>query len=140
MKTISWDECFMTMAETVSMRSKDMTTKVGVIIVSEEKNHVAIGYNGFPTGMSENQSRWDNKNSYVVHAELNAVINAKADLTGWTVYTTMFPCTECTKMLLQTGVSRVVYKDRSSASVEDSWKFSKVLLEEMGISVERFTK
>ena len=130
----------MTMAETVSMRSKDMTTKVGVIIVSEEKNHVAIGYNGFPTGMSENQSRWDNKNSYVVHAELNAVINAKADLTGWTVYTTMFPCTECTKMLLQTGVSRVVYKDRSSASVEDSWKFSKVLLEEMGISVERFTK
>ncbi|MBT5188204.1 MAG: dCMP deaminase family protein [Kordiimonadaceae bacterium] len=140
MKTISWDECFMTMAETVSMRSKDMTTKVGVIIVSEEKNHVAIGYNGFPTGMSENQSRWDNKSSYVVHAELNAVINAKTDISGWTVYTTMFPCTECTKMLLQTGVSRVVYKDRSSASVEDSWKFSKVLLEEMGISVERFTK
>jgi len=130
----------MTMAETVSMRSKDMTTKVGVIIVSEEKNHVAIGYNGFPTGMSENQSRWDNKSSYVVHAELNAVINAKTDISGWTVYTTMFPCTECTKMLLQTGVSRVVYKDRSSASVEDSWKFSKVLLEEMGISVERFTK
>lgn len=130
----------MTMAETVSMRSKDVSTKVGVIIVSGDKNHVAIGYNGFPTGMSEEASRWDDKSRYVVHAELNAVINAKTDISGWTVYTTMFPCTECTKILLQTGVSRIVYKSRSSASVEDSWKFSKELLEEMGIIVERFNK
>ncbi len=140
MQAISWDTCFMNMAEAVSMRSKDASTKVGVVIVSREKNHIAIGYNGFPAGMNEGLSRWEDKNRYVVHAELNAVINAKADLSGWTVYTTMFPCPECTKMLLQTGVSRVVYKDRSSASVGDSWELSKALMEEMGISVERFNK
>jgi dCMP deaminase len=134
---ISWDECFMLMAETVALRSKDPSTKVGAVLVSEDKSRVAIGYNGFPSGMPEGKDRWENKHRYVVHAELNAVINAKTDLSKWTLYTTMFPCSECTKLLLQTGISRVVYKDIKSDSVGSSWELSTSLLEEMDIKVER---
>ena len=137
MPSRSWDQCFMSMAESVSMRSKDPTTKVGAVLVSSDRNRVSVGYNGFPAGLDETEQRWGDKHSYVVHAEINAILNARCDLRGYTLYTTMFPCIECTKLILQAGVSRIVYKDFSSKSVEATLSLSEELFKEMSVSVER---
>ena len=134
---ISWDQCFMHMAETVSRRSKDPNTKVGAVIVSPGNNIVHIGYNGFPSGLEETRERWDDKHSYVVHAEMNAVLNAKCDLDGWTLYTTMFPCCECIKLILQTGIEKIVYNSESSRMLSGTIEQSKSLLKEMSVKIVR---
>jgi len=129
----------MGMAETVARRSKDPRTKVGAVIVSEDKTDISSAYNGFPTGMTETDSRWEDKYQYVIHAELNAILNAKKDLRGWTLYCTMFPCRECTKVILQTGIKRVVYLQAHSASVIGTIDGSKGLFAERGVKVEQFS-
>ena len=127
----------MQMADVVSQRSKDPNTKVGAVLVCPERDRVATGYNGFPAGLEETQERWDDKYRYVVHAEMNAILNARCDLREWTLYTTMFPCCDCTKMLLQTGISRIVYRDTHSNSVGDSLDKSISLFREMDVTIER---
>lgn len=135
---ISWDEMFMQMAETVAKRSKDPRTQVGAVLVSPGNNRVAIGYNGFPKGIEETPERWEDKYSYVVHAEENAILNAKCDLEGWTLYVTLFPCTSCTNKILQAGISRIVYANNESRSLDtDSIQRSLQLFKEMGIEVEQ---
>lgn len=136
---MNWDETFMEMALVVSKRSKDPRRQVGAVLVSPKKNHVAIGYNGFPRGIEETNERWDDKYKYVVHAEENAILNAKCDLEDWTLYVTLFPCTSCTNKILQSGVSRIVYLDTNSKSLnDDSINLSLELFEEMDIKIERF--
>jgi len=134
---VSWDDCFMDMAETVSKRSKDPSTQVGAVLVSQDNNRVSVGYNGFPAGLEETKERWSDKHSYVVHAEMNAVLNARGDLRGYTLYTTMFPCINCTKLILQAGISRIVYKDLCSKSIEATVHLSEELFKEMDVSIER---
>ena len=115
---ISWDEYFMGIAVLSAMRSKDPSTQVGACIVDERKRIVSMGYNGFPEGISDDDFPWDrdkpdpldNKYMYVVHAELNAILNAKADLKGCTIYASLFPCNECAKAIIQSGIRRVVYQ------------------------------
>lgn len=113
---ISWDEYFMGVAIMSARRSKDPVTQVGACIVNDRKRIVGIGYNGFPRGVDDDNFPWD-KNStwldskypYVVHAEPNAILNSTVSLENSTLYVTLFPCNECAKLIIQSGIKEVVY-------------------------------
>ncbi|MDA0709964.1 MAG: dCMP deaminase family protein [bacterium] len=114
---LSWDEYFMGVALLSAQRSKDPSTQVGACIINERKKIVGIGYNGLPLGCDDDVFPWDRegdfldtKYPYVCHAELNAVLNKiSADLDKCTVYVTLFPCNECAKVLIQSGILEVIY-------------------------------
>jgi len=117
---LSWDDYFMSVAFLSSMRSKDPSTQVGACIVNAEKRIVGIGYNGFPKNCSDDELPWaresesgnelDTKYPYVCHAELNAILNKNsADVQGCSIYVGLFPCNECAKMIIQSGIQEVVY-------------------------------
>lgn len=111
---------YMSMANLISKRSKDPNTQVGAVIVSDQDRILSVGYNGFPNGCHDDSFPWekgtpseyDSKYPYVVHAELNAILNFRGDnkaLENSTLYVTLFPCHECAKAIIQCGISRVVY-------------------------------
>ena len=114
---ISWDEYFMGVAMLASRRSKDPNTQVGACIVSGDNIILSTGYNGFPIGCSDDEYPWDRegeegqtKYPYVVHAELNAILNASGkSLKGARLYVDLFPCNECAKAIIQSGIREVVY-------------------------------
>ena len=115
---ISWDEYFMGVAMLAARRSKDPNTQVGACIVSEDNIIISTGYNGMPKGCSDDEFPWDRKGEneaatkypYVVHAELNAILNANGrDLRGSRIYVALFPCNECAKAIIQSGISEVIY-------------------------------
>ena len=114
---ISWDEYFMGVAQLAAERSKDPSTQVGACIVDGEKRILSTGYNGFPHGCSDDEFPWNRdeakgytKYQYVVHAELNAILNASGkSLAGSTLYVGLFPCNECAKAIIQAGVKEVIY-------------------------------
>ena len=112
---ISWDEYFMGVAKLAARRSKDPSTQVGACIVSPENIIISTGYNGMPKGCSDDAFPWgregaETKYPYVVHAELNAILNANGrDLRDSRVYVALFPCNECAKAIIQSGVKEVVY-------------------------------
>ena len=118
---LSWDEMFMGLALLSQERSKDPSTQTGACIVGEDKRIISIGYNGATRGMSDDLFPWDSKgeetndiknikNTWVVHAERNAILNSHGvDLNGTTLYVTFFPCHECAKSIIQAGIKKVVY-------------------------------
>lgn len=137
---ISWDEYFMGVAILSSMRSKDPNTQVGACIVNKDRRIVGVGYNGFPTGCSDDELPWDRegpwidtKYPYVCHAELNAILNSiGGNLQGCTLYVALFPCNECAKAIIQAGIKKIVYlSDKYSGS--DSTKASKRMLAQAGV-------
>ena len=115
---ISWDEYFMGIAMLAAKRSKDPNTQVGACIVSEDNIIISTGYNGMPKGCSDDEFPWDRKGEneaatkypYVVHAELNAILNANGrDLRSSRIYVALFPCNECAKAIIQSGIKEVMY-------------------------------
>jgi dCMP deaminase len=115
---ISWSDYFMGIAILSAHRSKDPNSQVGACIVNADNKIVGIGYNGFPIGCSDDELSWareadrflDTKYPYVCHAELNAILNKNtADLKGCRIYVTLFPCNECAKLIIQCGITRVIY-------------------------------
>ncbi|CAM9625499.1 unnamed protein product [Pylaiella littoralis] len=113
-----WDDYFMSVAFLSAMRSKDPSTQVGACIVNEDRRIVGIGYNGFPMGCSDDDLPWarqagdelDTKYPYVCHAEMNAILNKNsADVKGCLIYVALFPCNECAKLIIQSGIREVVY-------------------------------
>ena len=116
---INWDEYFMGMAVLSALRSKDPNTKVGACIADSEHKVVSIGYNGMPRYINDEDLTWnkgeglDSKYLYVCHAEFNAILNTRdgTALKGCTLYVTLFPCNECAKAIIQTGIKEVVYLD-----------------------------
>ena len=114
---INWDEYFMGLAALSALRSKDPNTQIGACIVNEDKRIIGIGYNGFPIGIHDKSLPWKNKDKdvnktkypYVVHAELNAILNATRPTKGATLYTCLFPCNECVKAIIQSGIKEIVY-------------------------------
>ncbi|MGL5710262.1 MAG: deoxycytidylate deaminase [Cetobacterium sp.] len=113
---IDWDEYFMGVAILSAKRSKDPGTQVGACIVTPDKRIVGVGYNGFPAGCSDDEFPWDrdgdflnSKYAYVCHAELNAILNSTKTLKGCTIYVDLFPCNECAKSIIQSGISEIVY-------------------------------
>ena len=112
---ITWDEYFMGVAMLAARRSKDPNTQVGACIVSDDNIIISTGYNGMPKGCSDDEYSWeregaDTKYPYVVHAELNAILNANGrDLRGSRLFVALFPCNECAKAIIQSGVKEVLY-------------------------------
>ena len=114
---ISWDEYFMGIAALSAKRSKDPSTQVGACIVNDGNKIMSVGYNGFPMGCDDDIFPWERtgeeletKYPYVCHAELNAILNNRgANLEGCRIYVTLFPCNECAKAIIQSGIKEVVY-------------------------------
>lgn len=128
---INWDAYFMGIALLSSNRSKDPSTAVGACIVSNDNKILSVGYNGMPHGCSDDEFPWerngdplDTKYLYVCHAELNAILNySGTNMQGSKLYTTLFPCNECTKAIIQSGIKEIIYlsdKYSDSASVRAS--------------------
>lgn len=121
---ISWDEYFMGIAALSAKRSKDPNTQVGACIVNDSRRIMSVGYNGFPTGCNDDLFPWDRageeletKYPYVCHAELNAILNHRGtSLEGCRIYVTLFPCNECAKAIIQSGIKEVVYLSDKYAS------------------------
>ncbi|MCH4019846.1 MAG: dCMP deaminase family protein [Erysipelotrichaceae bacterium] len=114
---LTWDEYFMGLAHLSALRSKDPNTQVGAAIVDENHRVVSVGYNGMPKGCSDDVFPWSRegailqtKYAFVVHAELNAILNSKYPVSGCTLYVSLFPCNECAKAIIQAGIRRIVYE------------------------------
>ncbi|MBQ7954472.1 MAG: dCMP deaminase family protein [Lachnospiraceae bacterium] len=114
---ITWDEYFMGIAHLAGMRSKDPNTQVGACIVSRDNKILSMGYNGFPKGCSDDEFPWDRegdvletKYPFVTHSELNAILNYRGgSLEGTKLYVSLFPCNECAKAIIQSGITEIVY-------------------------------
>jgi dCMP deaminase len=116
---ISWDEYFMGIALLSTFRSKDPSTQVGAVIVDNDNKIVSVGYNGMPIGMDDDALPWEHgeglqsKYLYVCHAEFNAILNTRngSALKGCKLYVTLFPCNECAKAIIQSGITEIIYAD-----------------------------
>ena len=141
---ISWDEYFMGIALLSAQRSKDSNTQVGACIVSDENKILSVGYNGMPTGCCDDEMPWgrdgeklDTKYPFVCHAELNAILNSGSSLRGSRVYVTLFPCNECAKAIIQSGIKEVIYLSDKYAD-SDETKASKKMFGMVGISCRQY--
>ncbi|MCX4364951.1 MAG: deaminase [Bacilli bacterium] len=150
---LSWDEYFMGCAILSSMRSKDPSNQIGACIVDETtKKILSIGYNGLTCGMDDNLFDWESsgektgilknvKDFYVVHAERNAILNYSGnskDLRGSTLYITWFPCTECTKEIIQVGIKKIVYLRMFSKP--EQVEISNIMLKAANVEVAKFNE
>ncbi len=143
---LSWDDYFMGIALLSAMRSKDPGTQVGACIVNSHNKVVGVGYNGFPTGISDDLFPWDREGNfletkypYICHAELNAVINKiSADLYSCRIYVALFPCNECAKVIIQSGITEVIYLSDKYADT-DAVKASKLLFDHAGVSYRQLS-
>lgn len=145
MDRVTWDEYFMTIALLSAKRSKDPSTQVGACIVDNENKVVSIGYNGMPRHCDDTKLTWEkgeglnNKYLYVCHAEFNAILNTRdgSHLNGCKIYVTLFPCNECAKAIIQTGIKKVIYlSDKYQDQL--STRASKRLFEVAGVEVEQY--
>ena len=140
---ISWDEYLMGIAMLSGMRSKDPNTQVGACIVSPEHKIMSMGYNGFPNGCSDDEFPWaregdDNKYFYSTHSELNAILNYRGgSLEGTTIYVTLFPCNECAKAIIQSGIKEIVY-DSDKYEHTQAVIASKKMLRAAGVVLRRY--
>ncbi len=141
---INWDEYFMGVALLAAKRSKDPNTQVGACIVNSDNIIISTGYNGLPYGCSDDVFPWvregeDTKYAYVVHAELNAILNATGkNLRGTRIYVDLFPCNECAKAIIQSGIKEVVYLyDKYADSM--ATLASKRMLEASGIKTRQLS-
>jgi dCMP deaminase len=143
---ISWDEYFMGIALLSARRSKDPGTQVGACIVNANRKIVSVGYNGMPTGCSDDDFPWERegepletKYPYVCHAELNAILNNIGfNLAGCTIYTPLFPCNECSKAIIQSGIRDVIYISDKYAET-DSVRASKKMMDHAGVRYRKLS-
>lgn len=139
---ISWDEYFMGISILASNRSKDPNTQVGACIVDSHNIILSTGYNGFPIGCSDDEFPWsrtgnETKYPYVVHAELNAILNSGGkDLRGSKIYVSLFPCNECAKAIIQSGIREIIYISDKHAN-DPGTIASKRLLKAAGVKYTR---
>ena len=143
---ISWDTYFMGVALLSSKRSKDPNTQVGACIVNEDNKIVGIGYNGFPIGIKDTEYSWDNKGDfldtkypYVVHAEANAILNSTTNLKNCRIYVTLFPCNECAKLIIQSGIKEVIYMNDKYCCTDNN-KSSKKMFDTVNIKYRKINE
>ena len=141
---IGWDDYFMGVSLLAADRSKDPSTQVGACIVSDDNRILSTGYNGFPQGCSDDEFPWnrdeskgETKYNFVVHAELNAILNAGGkSLVGSRIFVSLFPCHECAKAIIQSGVKEVVYlSDKYNGTASDN--ASKRMLNSAGVKLTK---
>lgn len=142
---LTWDECFMNLAKVAAMRSKDPNTQVGACIVDKENYILSIGYNGAPRGFNDDIFPWgrdrdgdplNTKYPYVCHAELNAIINytsSRDHFQGAKIYVTLFPCNECAKLIIQSGIKEVIYESDKYATTDNTIA-AKRMFDECGVN------
>ena len=138
---LSWDEFFMGIAKLAGARSKDPSTQVGACIVDENNRVLAIGYNGTPNNFDDDAFPWDREGEdletkylYVIHAERNAIANGnRISLRGARIYVDLFPCNECAKLIIQSGIKEVIYLSDKYKDTDDV-KISKKLMDQCGVS------
>jgi len=141
---ISWDEYFMGVAVLSAQRSKDPSTQVGACIVNQDHKIVGVGYNGFPIGCSDEKLPWSRKGSFIetkypfiCHAELNAILNSNTQsLKNSIIYVALFPCNECAKAIIQSGIREVVYLSDKYAHTEVV-RASKIMFEQSGVKMRQ---
>jgi dCMP deaminase len=141
---ITWDEYFMGVALLSAKRSKDPSTQVGACIVNDKNKIVGAGYNGLPTGCNDDDFPWEKqgeflgtKYPYVCHAELNAILNnIGIDLHGCKIYTALFPCNDCSKAIIQAGISEVIFLSDKYAGTEAA-RASRRMLETAGVTYRK---
>ena len=146
---ISWDEYFMGVALLTAQRSKDNTSQVGACIVSRENKILSMGYNGMPTGCFDDDMPWERegeplktKYMYVCHAELNAILNhasGTGSLKGARIYTTLFPCNECAKAIIQSGIREIIY-DSDKYGDTPAVIASRKMLDAAGVHYRRYIR
>ena len=143
---LSWDEYFMGVAMLASYRSKDPNTQVGACIVNAKNRIMSVGYNGFPMGCSDDEFPWERQGSaydtkyfYVCHAELNAILNSRdSNLEGCKIYVALFPCNECAKAIIQSGIKKVLYLSDKYKDT-DGVKASKKMFDAAGVEYCQLT-
>ena len=143
---LNWDEYFMAIAKLSAMRSKDPSTQVGACIVSNDNRILSIGYNGAPNGFDDDEFPWkregenlETKYPYVCHAEMNAILNyrgSKKDLENAKIYVDLFPCNECAKIIIQSGIKEVVYLSDKYATSENNIA-SRILFDKCGVKYSK---
>jgi dCMP deaminase len=147
-EVLSWEDYFMAMAFLTAQRSKDPNTQVGACVVSRQKIILALGYNGFPRGCSDDALPWARTSSslswlhtkypYVCHAEVNAILNkGSASLENSTLYVALFPCNECAKLIIQAGIEEVVYLQDVYHDT-DACRASRILLQMSGVKLRQY--
>ena len=140
---LSWDDYFMSIALLSAKRSKDPNTQVGACIVNSKNKIVGIGYNGFPKGCSDDEFPWaregeflQTKYAYVCHAEVNAILNSNSNIEGCRMYVALFPCNECAKIMIQSGIKELIYlSDKYSET--DAVRASKVMFDKSGLKYSK---
>lgn len=140
---INWDTYFMALAHLSAFRSKDPNTQVGAVIVDNMNRIVSIGYNGMPRGVDDESFPWEREGSflltkyaYVVHAELNAILNSPRGVNDCKLYVSLFPCNECAKAIIQSGIKEVIYESDKYADTEGTIA-SKKMLQAAGITLRQ---
>jgi dCMP deaminase len=142
---ISWDDFFMAIALISAMRSKDPNTQVGTCIVGKDNRVIGVGYNGFPDGCSDDNLPWNRdgeflntKYPYVCHAESNAIHNSQGKLKDAILYSTLFPCHNCAKDIIQAGIRRIYYLEDKYYGT-DSNIAARKMFELTGVECKLFT-
>lgn len=146
---LNWDEYFMAIAVLSAMRSKDPSTQVGAAIVSADNRILSIGYNGAPNGFNDDYFPWERtgdmlntKYAFVCHGEMNAILNyrgTRKELESAKIYVDLFPCNECAKLIVQSGIKEVIFlsdkfKNKEGKQEEtDSVKASKLIFDTCGV-------
>ena len=141
---ITWDQYFMGIALLSSERSKDPNTRVGACIVNDDNKILSMGYNGAPTGFSDDVMPWareganlDTKYPYVCHSELNAILNCPTSVKGARVYVTLFPCNECAKAIIQAGIKEVVYLSDKYRDIDGN-KAARLMFDNCGVTYRKY--
>lgn len=142
-RVLQWLNHFIDMAKLISTMSKDPSKKIGVVIVDEHNRVVSTGFNGFPRGIEDSQERLENKDykrAITLHAEENAILYAKQDLTGCDMYIYgLPPCSHCAAMIIQSGIRNVYYRIPDEYEISDHWKenlvIAETILNEVGINL-----
>ena len=143
---LTWDEYFIAIAKLSSMRSKDPSTQVGACIVGHDNRILSIGYNGAPNGFDDKKFPWgregdmlNTKYAYVCHGEMNAILNyrgSRKDLENAKIYVDLFPCNECAKLIIQSGIKEIYYICDKYKDT-DGVKASKKMLKECGVKFKQ---
>jgi len=142
-KYLDWDDTFILMSNLIAKRSKDPSTQTGACIVNDRNIIVGLGYNGFPRGCSDDKLPWcregdklNIKYTFVVHAEANAIMNANVDVRNCRLYCHLFPCNECAKIIIQSGIKEVIYESDKYKN-EDIFKASRKMLKMAGVKLRQ---
>jgi dCMP deaminase len=138
----TWDPYFLGMATYVARKSKDPSTQVGAVIVRPDKTVASVGFNGFPRGMNDDAALYENREiklSRVIHAEMNAILNAHGPVEGYTLYCTLLPCDRCAVFVVQAGIQRVVTMFPPAALKErwgDAFERTEAIFREAGVRLD----